>query len=383
MSYKYFIIILLPFLFAACKNKSSDEKAPVYRWYKRYTGTIAGMPVVANLFFDGDKVAADGVLSVSGNYYYCRKSDQLDLVSGEIKNNVIELKEYSAQDSDNQNAKHPRWLIKISDTGLSGTWMNADGNKTYPIRLKENYGPGSYAFDVITVQDSTTFKGPKEEYQMSSDYTLLSPKDKTSTIGKFIVDAIIHALASDSLGAKDLEEFIKISNKKDFNGFTSSLKDMLKDTSNDAPEPDNWDENMNSTLEYNDRGLLVFGFFSEGYTGGAHPNHYSKFLTLDLASKKILRLGDILNVDTLKLGYLLESDVRKRFNIQPGEPLDNKLMVDTIPFTENFIISETGITFFYNIYELASPADGDSEYYLSYEQLGDMVKPEFRARMQQ
>ena len=381
MSYKYFIIILLPFLFAACKNKSSDEKAPVYRWYKRYTGTIAGMQVVANLFFDGDKAAADGVLSVSGNYYYCRKSDQLDLVSGEIKNNVIELKEYSAQDSDDQNAKHPRWLIKISDTGLSGTWMNADGNKTYPIHLKENYGPGSYAFDVITVQDSTTFKGPKEEYQMSSDYTLLTPADKTSPEGQFIIHSLLHALGGDSLKAKDLNDFIKISNKRDFAEYTSTLTDMFKDTAIDEGESNNWDEGLNGTLEYNDRGLVVFGFLAEGYTGGAHPNHNSSYLTLDVTGRKTIHLGDILNVDTLKLRSMLETLVRKKFDMKPEDSLSSRLLVDTIPFTENFIISETGITFFYNAYEIASYADGDSDYYLSYSKLGDMLKPEFRARM--
>ena len=78
---------------------------------------------------------------------------------------------------------------------------------------------------------------------------------------------------------------------------------------------------------------------------------------------------------------MLETLVRKKFDMKPEDSLSSRLLVDTIPFTENFIISETGITFFYNAYEIASYADGDSDYYLSYSQLGDMLKPEFRARM--
>lgn len=383
MQLKYFILLLLTLFVFSCQNGDREHgKTAGGRWYKRYKGNIAGMQVVANLFFDREDDDEDGAITASGNYYYCKKSDLLDLDPGEIKNKVIQLNESSLEDRDIENAKHPKWMVTISDTGINGTWISADGTKTHPIHLIENYDSGAYAFNVITVEDSAKFKGPKEEYQMTSDYTLLSPKDNSSADGKFISKALLQALGADSLGAKDLYDFISISNKRDFKEYNIALKD-LSDHSTSTEGDNNWENTVAGTLEYNDRGIVVLGFANNNYSGGAHPNYSDNFVCLDVTGKRVLRLGDILNIDTMKMYSLLEQSARIKMDIAPGDSLTSRLQVDTIPLTDNFIVSETGITFHYNPYEIASYAEGDFNFFVSYAQLSSMLKPEFRARMQQ
>ncbi len=383
MPKKYIIFLLLPLLFAACKNSSSDESAPKDRWYKRYTGTVAGMPVVANLFFDGDRTAKNGIVTVSGNYYYRNKSDLLDLALEHITGNEIKLTEYSPEDGDDEQTKHAAWIVQINDSVITGTWKNADGNKTSPIQLKENYGPGSYAFDVISQEDSVSFKGPKEEYMMTSVFNLLNPSARVNKDdARFIVTSLLHQLGGDTLGAKDLQGFIKATNKADFKEYTNRETEVFKDKSSWEGESNNWEETMDGTLEYNDRGIVVFGFARYDYTGGAHPNSWNRYVCIDVTAKKVLHLGDILNIDTPRLRSMIEVLVRKHFDIKPGDSLSSRLLVDTIPILDNFIISETGITFHYNSYQIASYVDGESYYRISYNQLGNMLKPEFKARMQ-
>ena len=383
MQLRYITIIFCAFFFAGCQSSHDNENdAGKDRWYKHYTGTIAGVPVVANLFFDGDRSARGGIKVVSGNYYYRHKSDLIDLTLEKITGSEISMTEYPPDERDDEKARHALWLVQINDSIITGTWKNADGSKSYPVLLKENYEQGSYAFDVLSLEDSVSFKSPKNAYIMTSGFNLLNPSGKVNKEdAQFIVKALLHQLGGDTLGAKDLMSYIKATNKADFKEYTAAETEIFKDTGAWDGESNNWEETMDGTLEYNDRGIVVFGFARYDYSGGAHPNSWNRYVCMDIAGKKVLHLGDILNIDTPKLRSMLEVLIRRHFDMKPGYSLSSRLLVDTIPVTDNIIISETGITFHYNAYEIASYVDGDSYYRISYAQLGDMLKPEFKARM--
>ena len=52
-----------------------------------------------------------------------------------------------------------------------------------------------------------------------------------------------------------------------------------------------------------------------------------------------------------------------------------------MPLTANFTISDSGLVFCYNPYEIAGFVYGQIELFLAYKEIGDMLKPEFRKRM--
>jgi hypothetical protein len=101
----------------------------------------------------------------------------------------------------------------------------------------------------------------------------------------------------------------------------------------------------------------------------------------DVAGRKVLHLPDVVVVDTPRLRAMLEQAARKSFRIKPADALSTRLLVDTIPMPANFSISDRGITFHYNPYEVAAFIEGDVSFYFSYAQLGNLLTPYMKQRM--
>ncbi len=384
-------LVFLSILFIGCNDrnngsstKTTEQPAATGKagnWYKRYAGTVAGQPVVVNLYFDGDSSSA-GTLSVTGNYYYRGKSQLIDLSADGKKGNELHLTEYVQTERDvDEEKKYPEWAITIDGAGIKGKWYSGDRKIVQDIVLLENYDD-AYRFDVIVRNDSVSFKAGKDTNWMRADHIMLAPSDKMNKEDAvFITQMILHELGGDSLGANDISSFIKAANKQSFADYTSALAEMTKVGDSLADETNNWESDMSSLCVYNDKGLVVFNVNQYAYTGGAHGNTSSTYMCIDVKERRAWRLRDIVNVDTAKLGAMLDVGVRKSFKLKPAEPLNERLLVDTIPVTDNVIVSDAGLTFFYNQYEIASYADGQLAFFLSYAQLGDMLKPEFRKRM--
>jgi Deacetylase PdaC/Protein of unknown function (DUF3298) len=380
------LLFLLPLFMIACKgdDKGSGKHAKEKGcWYKRYTGSIAGVPVVVNLSIN-TALGEVSTTTVGGDYYYRGKSWLIDLVDKDSKEDTVHFVEsvVSEREDELANVKTAEWFVKIDEGWIKGRWKSADGMKTYPIDLKESYEEGSYSFDVISYNDSSIFRTKDDEYEMSTEYNVLTPSAKMKKDDAAIIDKILmHELGGDTVGARDMSTFIKVMNKKDFELYLKTLKEWASDSDASGGERYNWDFNMNSYIEYNEKGIVVFDLSMYEFSGGAHPNSWSRYITVDVQEKKALHLNDMITVDTLKLNALLDKEARKVFGIKAGDPLSSALLVDTIPPTNNVILSDKGIVFHYNAYEVTPYVMGDAFLYLSYVQLGDMVKPEFKKRM--
>jgi hypothetical protein len=381
----YFLaVIALSFL--ACNNNTTPPPAQEEvagrqgHWYARYTGTVAGQPIVANLYFYADSTGA--VQSVSGNYYYSGKSQLIDLSAVNKKDDKIHLSEYVQTIRDPEGSKkYPEWVITIDTAGIEGKWHSADQKTTGDILLRENYD-GAYPFDVITGADSVTFKGKGGVYRMKEEHTMLIPSAKmNSGDAAFITQALLHELGGDTLGAKDFEGYIRTVNGPRFASYKATLEELEKDSDTAEQWSNNWESDASNLCVYNDKGLVVFNFNQYDYSGGAHGNNWSRYICLDVKERKAWRLADILDADGRKLSAMLEEEARVNFGIKPGEPLNDQLLVDTIPLTDNIIISDLGLTFHYNAYEVACYAEGEVSFFLSYAMLKEMLKPEFKTRM--
>ena len=387
MKQNYNLLLLIPLLALACNTHTgmgSKEVVIKNHWYKRYTGTVAGEQVIANLFFDGNVDTKDSIFSVGGNYYYRGKSDLLDLQQeDEATGDEIIFTEYTASDeTGNKKTDHPHWKIHLGDSGIAGTWTSSDGQRSVPIKLKENYTPGSWAFDIITLADSAKIEGKKGTYQINTEFNLPTPSASTNKEdAQFIIKAILHELGGDTLGAKTIKELITAANKCYFTDYKTRLAEKFKDKNGYEGESDNWEKTMDGTILYNDRGIVVFGFDAFDYSGGSHPNTNSKYICLDVFARKVMQLTDILKIDTPGLQAILNQAARKRYGIKSTDALAGRLLVNIMPISQNFIISETGITFHYNAAAITPYVDGDAYFYITYSQMGEMVNPEFRKRM--
>lgn len=382
----YFLaVIALSFL--ACNNNSTTppvaQQAAAGRqghWYARYTGTVAGQTIVANLYFYADSTGA--VQSVSGNYYYSDKSQLIDLSATGKKDNKIHLTEYIQTIRDpGGNKKYPEWVISIDTTGIKGKWHGADHKTIGDIVLRENYD-SAYRFDVMTGADSVVFKGKGGVYRMKEEHTMLIPSGEMNNgDAAFITQALLHELGGDTLGAKDFEGYIRAINGPRFENYKSTLAELEEGSDTAEQWNNNWETDISNLCVYNDKGMAVFNFNQYDYSGGAHGNNWSRYICIDVKERKVLRMADILDADGRKLSAMLEKEARANFGIKPGDPLNEQLLVDTIPVTDNIIISGLGLTFHYNAYEVACYAEGEVSFFLPYAMLKDMLKPEFKKRM--
>lgn len=380
---KLFSLLLLTCLLYSCSSNQKPTSiftCQTSHCYKRYTGKVAGQDVVVNMIYYKD--SGSDVPAASGSYYYSGKSQIISLSPDSLVDNMIHLTELVSTERDTgENTKHPHWAIAIDEKTIKGNWISADGTHTETIDLHENYDD-AYSFDVLSLKDSTAFKGKKATYIIRTEQTILVP---SATANKddaaFITSTLLHELGGDSIGARDLITYMKHDNQRKFADYKSTLTEMMKTNDSFEGESDNWFSDMHSACVYNSKGIVDFYFSSYYFCGGAHGIDGSICICLDVKEKKVWRLQDVLTVDTPKLSALLEAEVRKQFALKPTDTLSFTLSVDTIPVTGSIIISARGITFHYDPYDIACYAMGDVSLYLSYTQLGDMLKPEFKKRM--
>lgn len=122
--------------------------------------------------------------------------------------------------------------------------------------------------------------------------------------------------------------------------------------------------------------LLVYRIDYNEYTGGAHGIYMSTFLNMDLRTLAPIRLDDIFVgdyqealTDLLWNQLMADNKVATR---QEAEEMGYTSTGDLEP-TENFYLGKDGITFFYNIYEIAPYVMGPVEISLPYEMMAHLL----------
>lgn len=389
---RFLIIILLAIGAASCRQGGSQGRHPASAtdstslagyWYKRYTGTIAGQQVVVNLYHYGEHDPENGFVAVGGNYYYPNRSEIIDLSQLEHHGNQLALSEYveTGRDRDGSDERACTWRITISGNKATGNWISKDSTRMYKIDLQEDY-TGAYPLAVLHGEDSARYVPRKGKPSvMSADDIQLAPGSgmKPADAG-FLVHTILHTLGGDTLGVKDMQGMIKAGNREALKGYEHTMRQS--DGGDEAAEGfNNWESSSNTTCVYNDRGLLQLAFNYFGYYGGAHGNYGSTYLCIDMQEHQVWRLPDIIAVDTPQLNKLLEAEARRVFKMSPTDTLSNVLLVDTIPPTGNFIVSDRGITFCYNPYEIGAYVDGQIMLFIPFTKLQPLITPAFRKRM--
>lgn len=377
-------IVFSAILLASCGNnhkeksatQSTSEKVNVeapmpVNTYRHFSGTIAGQPVVMHLV-----QMEQG--SFIGNYYYVKQGKNIDLYivkdSAGVNNYTVEEQ---AGKGDDANA---HWKVVITDGIVKGKWVSADEKKTYDIDLKAETS-GSLPLEVYGDKDSVVlFPGKKESPSADVSYIILMPTagaDKDAAA--FVRKAVAKDLGCDSLHEADIKDCIKKLKQLYATSYREEVADMYDSTSENASL--NYYNSTSYNVVYNEDDWLVLQNVTADYTGGAHGIYGSSYLNLDLKNKKEWKLEDIMTVDSAALSSLLEQEARALFHIPAKQKLDDALLVDKIPANGNVYITNTGITFHYVPYEIAAYAFGESDLFIPYSKIMNLLKPEFKGRM--
>lgn len=172
-----------------------------------------------------------------------------------------------------------------------------------------------------------------------------------------------------------------------FTAYAQKLSKTVEQELREAYDPDS--EDLNMTLQYHIliggefsthplKGHVAYSVFTDIYTGGPHGNREIKYMNFDKSTGKYLNKEDVF--DTAKEQLLIDLILKKIMsdrgceNIEQLHKISSINVVGELYVGNNFLLEDSGVTFVYNTYEIASYADGTIFVYLPYEDLKEILK---------
>jgi hypothetical protein len=139
-----------------------------------------------------------------------------------------------------------------------------------------------------------------------------------------------------------------------------------------------WYYSVNINPEQVTDSLITLSFYSEDYSGGAHPNSATIFLNIDAKTGARVQLNDVLksgyNDALTKIGERVFREQREladtaSFKSNAFDFPDNKFQLN-----KNYGFTREGILFYYNSYEVGPYAAGPTEVLIPYTEIKDWLK---------
>lgn len=132
-----------------------------------------------------------------------------------------------------------------------------------------------------------------------------------------------------------------------------------------------WEANVKAQVLMDTPRLFSIGITHYVFSGGAHGYKGNQVLHFNPISGAVYSLDDIF-IDRVGLSALVEAKLRNKWGISQDAPINSTgLMFENNVFTlpENIFIYPDHVVAFYNIYEIASYADGPTEIHLTYDEV--------------
>lgn len=196
-------------------------------------------------------------------------------------------------------------------------------------------------------------------------------KDSLTTI----IEDFVLANMSEGLRKASPEQFI-----------TDFFNDYISFQQSEPGYDIGWFVERDVQLKSIDNEVFTLGLGEHSFLGGAHPNAYLLYVNVDKYGNKLIL--DSLLTDGWKpnLSAPAEDAFREEQQVHPEVPLDDAgyfVFPDgdseedfgMFQFNDNFTISEKGISFYYNSYEIAAYATGPSSFTLDWKTLQPFIRP--------
>jgi hypothetical protein len=132
-----------------------------------------------------------------------------------------------------------------------------------------------------------------------------------------------------------------------------------------------WEATFDGEVTYQSSEVVSIALSSYSFTGGAHGNMDITFLNFNPQTGSLFKFNDIINN---KEGFT--KLVKKYFKkeISSSTDSDNGFFEDSFQLPENIGFNEEGIILLYNTYEIASYAQGITEFTIPYEEMDTFLK---------
>ena len=254
---------------------------------------------------------------------------------------------------------------------IAGCWLASCSNTGQPSR--------NLQFEEITLTKSEHLFADesKPACNLSIDFVFVN---NTTTIGA--KDSINAYLLSALFGKKyqqlSPQEAMEGYAKEYVTNYRADLEPMIqKDIDNhiDKDQLTAWysyEQELKGSIETYKGMLLSYRTYKNEYSGGPHGMYTTEFTNLNLSTLQPILLDELFVEEYQEtLTELLWYQLALDNGVETRDELEEMGYATTgeLAPTENFYINEEGITFYYNVYEIAPYSMGPTQITLSYDML--------------
>ncbi len=241
---------------------------------------------------------------------------------------------------------------------------------------------GALTFDSIRVNRTTHLFGdtakPAANLELSLVYAVKSTDDSLKTQ---VNRSLLCFALGNAYGAMAPEEAVERYADKYAMQYREDLEPMFLKDVEEAGDMDiegwySYYKTLAGSVQCYSGHLLTYRLDYEEYTGGAHGIYMTTYLNLDLLTLTPVRLDDLFAdgyepalTDLIWNQLMADNHAATREELQDmGYALGGDLQP-----TGNFYLDETGVTFYYNVYDIAPYVMGATRVTLPYEMLQPLL----------
>ena len=238
----------------------------------------------------------------------------------------------------------------------------------------DRFHPLGYEIKSIDKVYENREEDDKNETYCKLSYPVFSDGDHAEAINSYLFGWIADSTALSSLhsdsGGITIDELA--------NNFFAEYETVRKEFPVSWP----YQFELTGSVLLNRPELLTVDLSYYAFTGGAHGNSHTEYFVFDTMTGKRLELNDVFEQGfEERLNKLIDSRYRQMKGLSPTDRLDGEkgmLFENYIHFNDNFALTDQGVSFVYNNYEITAYAFGPTKIELPYSELADILKPRFK-----
>lgn len=246
-----------------------------------------------------------------------------------------------------------------------------------------NKNAGALEFDSIQVNETAHLFGDtaKPACNLVINFAYVS-KSTDERMKDSLNTFFLSACFGDKYMMMTPEEAMKKYTEKYVADYRKDLEPMYKKDEQDKEDDASMEawysyyKGIESHVQLYTKQLLVYRIDYNEYTGGAHGIYMSSFLNMNLQTLSPIRLDDLfVNDYSEALTDLLWNQLMADNKVTSRQELEDMGYVTTgnLEPTENFYLGKEGITFYYNVYDIAPYVMGPVKITLPYEMMQHLL----------
>lgn len=164
--------------------------------------------------------------------------------------------------------------------------------------------------------------------------------------------------------------------KTNLNSVLADFNKDYVDYKTDFPESSDprWELFIETEKIYQSEAIITIAISTYEFQGGAHGNDKIVLLNLDAKIGKVLNHNDIININD-KFNSIAEKHFKNSLEQSDSQSnMQDYFFGKSFQLPENMGFSEDGLILLYNTYEVASYAQGYTEFVIPFEEIDELLK---------